>query len=199
VESPTQPLVAWGYQRPSLHDPDDPVFRLMGLILSSGRTGLLYRELVQDQRVATDAQAVSAFPNGRYPCLFAFMLAPSLGHTVEDAEKALDALLTRLQSGKVDDEALSRARNLARAALISQLDGNQALASLLPGYYSAFGDWRESFTSIAALDKVTADDVQRVARKYLIPSQRTVAYIWPAAPPAALQPAQPAPTAGGRP
>jgi len=173
---------------------------------------MLNQELVQGQRIAIEAQAVAAYPNGRYPCLFAFMLAPSGEHTLEELEKAVDTLVTRLQSQKVDDEVLSRARSAARANLISQLDSNQGLAGLLPGYYAAFGDWRELFGSLAALDKVTADDIQRVARKYLVPSQRTVAYSSPPAPAAkpvpAAGPAQPAPTAqpapaaqpsGGRP
>ena len=195
VESPAQPLLAWGYKRPGQRDPDDPVFRVMGLILSGGRTGVLNQELVQGQRIAVEAEALSAYPNGRYPSLFTFVLAPAREHTVEEVEKALDALLTRFQAQKVDDEALSRARNSARAQLISQLDGNRGLASLLPAYYAVFGDWRELFASIAGLEKVTADDVQRVARKYLIPSQRTVAYTTQPAPQSAPPAAAPA---GGR-
>jgi zinc protease len=166
----------------------------MGLLLS-GRSGVLHQELVQGQRIAIQAEALPAYPNSRYPCLFAIMLAPAKQHSVEEVEKALDALLTRFQTQKVDDEALGRARSSARARLISQLDGNQGLASLLPGYQAAFGDWREAFTSIARLDTVTADDIQRVARKYLILSQRTAAYSTPPAEPAP-PPARPA---GGRP
>ncbi len=195
VESQTQSILAIGFKRPSQRDPDDPALRLLGLILSGGRTGMLHQDLVQGQRIAIQAQAVAAFPSGRYPCLFAFMLAPSIEHTVQEVEKAVDALVARLQSQKVDDDILSRARSAARARLISQLEGNQGLAELLPGYYAAFGDWRELFHSLAALDKVTADDIQRVARKYLIQSQRTVAYSSPPAPP----PARPAQPSGGRP
>jgi len=194
VESSAQPLLVWGYKRPDQRDPDDPVLRIMGLLLS-GRSGVLHQELVQGQRIAIQAEALPAYPNSRYPCLFAIMLAPAKQHSVEEVEKALDALLTRFQTQKVDDEALGRARSSARARLISQLDGNQGLASLLPGYQAAFGDWREAFTSIARLDTVTADDIQRVARKYLILSQRTAAYSTPPAEPAP-PPARPA---GGRP
>jgi predicted Zn-dependent peptidase len=194
VESPAQPLVVWGYKRPGQRDPDDRVFRVMGLILSGGRNGVLYRELVEGQRIATAAEAFSAYPNGRYPSLFTIWLVPARERTVEDVEKALDALLARFKTQTVDDEILHRARNLARAGLISQLDDNRGLAALLPAYYAAFGDWRELFASIDGLEKVTAADVQRVARQYLAASQRTVAYtgqpapVAPPAPPAA-QPA----------
>lgn len=188
---PTQPLLVWGFKRPDQRDPDNPALNVMAIILSSGRTGLLYKELVESQRVALEAQAVAAFPSGRYPSLFTFLLAPAREHTVEENEKALDALLKRFASQRVDDEILNRARNKARTALISQLDSNAGLAGLLPAYYSAFGDWRTLFTSIEDLNKVTADDVQRAALKYLVASQRTVAYI-------ALPPQLQAPARGGR-
>jgi predicted Zn-dependent peptidase len=46
-------------------------------------------------------------------------------------------------------------------------------------YYSVnYGDWRKMFTGIDDIAKVTADDVQRVARKYLVPETRTVAYTY---------------------
>jgi predicted Zn-dependent peptidase len=181
VESPTQPLLVCGYKRPDERDPDEAVFRVMTLILSGGHTGLLYKDLVEGQRIALEAQAVSAFPASRYPSLFVFLLAPAREHTVEETEKALDALLARFQAQKTDDETLARARNIARAGLIVQLDSNQGLAALLPAYYASYGDWRKLFTSLGDLNKVTADDVQRVARKYLAPSQRTVAYTTPPA------------------
>ena len=46
----------------------------------------------------------------------------------------------------------------------------------LTAYYAAYGDWRKLFTSLDDIDRVTADDVQRVARKYFVTSSRTVAY-----------------------
>ncbi len=39
-----------------------------------------------------------------------------------------------------------------------------------------FGDWRRLFTELEDYDKITADDVRRVARIYLIPDHRTVAF-----------------------
>lgn len=185
IEALAPPLLAWGYKRPDQRDPDDAVFRVMSLILSGGRSGLLYQELVQGQRIARDAQTIPAYPNARYPNLFTFVVGTGRDHGVEESGKALDGLIARFQAQKVDDETLNRARSSARAGLIAEMDGNQGLASLLPAYRAAFGDWRQLFTSLAGLDAVSADDVQRVARKYLVPSLRTEAYLTPPAAPAA--------------
>lgn len=191
IQLPGQPVLVWGYKRPDQLDPDDPALRVLGLVLAGGHTGMLYKELVEDQRIAVDVQAVSAFPGGRYPSLFTLSVTPGRERTVEENEKALEALVARLQVEKVDDETLNRARSKVRAGLIALLEGNQGLALELPAYYSANGDWRKLFTSIADVNKVTADDVQRVARKYLVASQRTAIYSTPSA-------AQTAPARGGR-
>jgi predicted Zn-dependent peptidase len=180
VESPSQPIVAIAYKRPDQYDPDDPVFDVISLILASGRTGLLYKDLVQERRLALEAEAAATFPAGRYPNLFVFYLAPSMGHTVEENQKALDSLLAHFEASTVDAETLARVKTKARAGVIRRLDSNSGLASLLTTFYANYGDWRKLFTSLTDLDKVTADDVQRVAKKYFVPISRTVSYTSPA-------------------
>jgi len=191
IQLPGQPLLVCGYKRPDRLDPDDPALRVMGLILAGGHTGMLYKELVENQRIALDAQALAAFPGSGYPSLFTMSLTLGKERTMEEVEKALDGLVLRFQAEKVDDETLNRARNKARAGLIALLDSNRGLATELPAYYSTYGDWRKLFTSIGDVNKVTADDVQRVARKYLAASQRTAIYSTQPAPPVA-------PATGGR-
>jgi predicted Zn-dependent peptidase len=176
VNSPSQPLLCFGYKRPDQYDPDDAVFDVIQMVLSSGRTGLLYKELVQEKRIALQAQAAATFPDGRYANLFVFLLVPAFGHTVDENQKALDDLLVRFESQKVDAETLARVKTKVRAGLIRRLASNAGLASMLTAYYGSYGDWRKLFTSLDDLNKVTADDVQRVALKYFDPASRTVAY-----------------------
>jgi len=181
VESPSQPLSLVMYKRPNQTDPDDPVLDVISDILSSGRTSMLYTDMVRDKQIALAAQTGSTFPGGKYPNLFIFFLAPNMGHTLEENEKECDAVIERLKNQKVDDETLKRVKTRIRAGLIRQLDSNEGLASQLCFYYVAYGDWRKLFTGLDDIDKVTADDVQRVARKYLVTGHRTVAYIVPPA------------------
>ena len=95
-------------------------------------------------------------------------------------------MLERFKNEKVSEEELSRVKTKTRAGLIRRLGSNSGLASLLTAYYADYGDWRKLFTSIEEVNKVTADDVQRVARKYFVPEARTVAFT-----------AQPAKQSGG--
>jgi predicted Zn-dependent peptidase len=188
VESPAQPFMAIGYKRPNQIDKDDPVFDVLGEILAGDRTGLLYKELVRDKRIALGAFAQASFPGGKYPNLFLFFLVPNMGHTVEENEKACNEIIEHLKTDKVDEATMNRIKIKTRAGLIHRLDSNSGMAEALTSYSVNYGDWRKLFTAIDDIDKVTADDVQRVAKQYLIPETRTVSYTVP--PPAAKGPGE---------
>ncbi len=145
-------------------------------ILSGERTGLLYKDLVRDKKIALGAGAQPSFPGGKYPNLFLFFLIPNQGHTVEENEKACYEIIEKVKTQKVDEGTLNRIRTKFRAALIQKLDSNSGMAEDLTSYYVNYGDWRKMFTAIDELEKVTADDVQRVAKQYLVPEARTVVY-----------------------
>ncbi len=176
VESPSQPFLMIGYKRPDQRHADDPVFDVLAGLLSSGRTGLMYKELVRDKKIALAAGAAAAIPSAKYPSLFLLYSVPNRGHTVEENEKAIYEILDRLKREPVEEAALARVKTKIRAGLIRQLASNSGLAQQLAFYHVNYGDWRTLFTGIDVIDKVSADDVQRVARKYLTPAARTVAW-----------------------
>jgi predicted Zn-dependent peptidase len=174
VISPSQPLTMIAYKRPGQLDKDDPVFDVIADILTSGRTGLLYKEMVRDRKIALEAETGATFPSGRYPNLFVFLFVPSPGHTVEENLKACYEILERLKKEKVDDATLARVKTKSRASLIRQLDSNSGMASELTYYYVNYGNWRKVFTGLDDINKVTADDVQRVAQACFVEPSRTV-------------------------
>jgi predicted Zn-dependent peptidase len=176
VESPAQPFVVIAYKRPSQYSPDDAALDVLSDILSGGRTGLIYKDLVRDKKIALGAQSLDTFPGGKYPSLFLFFVVPSTGHSIEENEKAIYSIIEHVKKDKVDDATIARVRIKLRASLIRKLDSNSGLASELCTYSVNFGDWRKLFTQLQEYDQVTADDVMRVAKKYLIENTRTVAY-----------------------
>jgi predicted Zn-dependent peptidase len=97
----------------------------------------------------------------------------------------------RFAAKKIDAATLQRVKTQARAAVIRRLDSNAGLAASLAFDYGSYGDWRKLFTELDELDKVTAADVQRVARTCFVPQGRTLAYT--------VSPGALAPAAGGRP
>jgi predicted Zn-dependent peptidase len=176
VASPAQPFLAVAYQRPDQYSPDDAAIDVLSEVLSGGRTGIIYKDMVRDKKIALGAGTQSTFPSGRYPSLFLFFAAPASGHTVEENEKGLYEIIERMKREKIDAATLQRIKTKLRADLIRKLDSNSGLASELCSYSVNYGDWRKLFTELDDYNRVTAEDVQRVAKTWLIPSTRTVAY-----------------------
>jgi predicted Zn-dependent peptidase len=176
ILSSAQPFLAIAYKRPDQYSPDDAVLDVLSDVLSGGRTGTIYKELVRDKQISLGAAAEASFPGGKYPSLFLFFSVPAAGHTVEENEKAIDEIIERAKKEKAGDAAIQRVKTKLRANLIRRLDSNSGLAEALCSYEANYGDWRKLFTDLEEYEKVTAEDVRKAAEKYLIRSSRTVAY-----------------------
>ena len=175
IENKEQPILVIAYRRPDHLDKDDTALDVAAEVLAGGRTSIMYRDLVRDQKVALAAGAQASFPGDKYPNLFLVFVVPNMGKTVEESERASLALVEQMKR-QVDPAALQRVKTKLRAGLIRRLDSNSGLAGDLTSYHVAYGTWKRMFTDIEEIDRVTADDVMRVARKYLTPEGRTVAW-----------------------
>ncbi|MEQ1948913.1 MAG: pitrilysin family protein [Bryobacteraceae bacterium] len=178
VASPAQPFLIIGYKRPDRYSPDDAALDVLSEVLAGGRTSIIYKDMVRDKQMALGAGAQATFPGGKYPSLFMFYSAPSQGRSVDESEKEIYAIIDGVQKNKVDDATLQRVKTKLRAGLIRKLASNSGLAEELCTYWVAYGDWRRLFTELEDYEKVTADDVLRVAKTYLVPEHRTVAYTY---------------------
>jgi predicted Zn-dependent peptidase len=197
VESPVQrPLLALGYRRPNQFDKDDLVFDILQFALTQGRSGLLTNELITDNHLALTVQAFATYPAGAYASQFVFLVSAAQGHTAEENQKAIEDFLNKLKLRRLDDDVMNRARTLARSTLINRLASNAGLAQILATYQGSYGDWHRLFTTEENLDKVTAEDLQKVLVKYFVPTARTVAYTVP--PGQSGAPARPTPATGGK-
>ena len=177
VEDPAQPFVLIGYHKPSIHYPDDAVFDAITDIVGMGRTSRLYKSLVKEKRIAVAASGFQGMPGTKYPNLFLFYAVPARGRTNQECEEAIDSEIERLKSEMVSPEELAKAKTRARASLVRQLASNSGLAAQLTFYQVVTGDWRDLFRQLDKIDKVTAEDIQRVAAEYFTTKNRTVGII----------------------
>ncbi|HYR29356.1 MAG TPA: pitrilysin family protein, partial [Thermoanaerobaculia bacterium] len=89
----SQPVYLEGYHRPASTHPDSPVYDVISMLLSSGRTSRLYRSLVRDKKIAAQAAGFNGFPGEKYPNLFTFLGVTTPGHTPDEIAEATRAEL----------------------------------------------------------------------------------------------------------
>ncbi len=175
IEDPSQPYVMIGYHQPNINHPDSVVFLAIGRIMGTGRTSRLHKSLVKDKKIAI---SVSSSPSGnKYPSLFTFSAMPARDHTGQECEQAIYAEIERLKAELVSPEELKKAKTGVRAELIRQLDSNFMLALQLAFFDVLTGDWRNLFRELDKIERVTAEDIQRVAREYFTSKNRSVGII----------------------
>ena len=173
----SQPVYLEGYHRGSVMDPDDQVYDVIEMLMSTGRTSRLYRSLVRDKKIAAVAQGFNGFPGVKYPNLFTFFAITTPGHTPQEVTAAIAEETNRLKTQDVTADELQSVKTRAKAQLLRQLDTNSGLALQLALAQTELGDWRDLFRQLDRLDKVTAADVRRVANKTFQINNRTIAYI----------------------
>ncbi|MBK5259842.1 MAG: insulinase family protein [Thermoanaerobaculia bacterium] len=172
-----QPMYMEGYHRPASTDPDDAIYSVMEMLMSSGRTSRLYKSLVRDKKIAVQASGFNGFPGEKYPNLFTFLIVPTAGNTATAMSEPLRAEIDRLKNEDVPADELASVKTRVKAGLLRQLDSNAGLALQLAQYQTLHGDWRELFREVDDIDKVTAADVRRVANATFVDSNRTVGMI----------------------
>ncbi len=167
------------YHVPNSRDADAPALDLMATILSSGQSSRLYKRLV-DSQLAISANG--GFGESLDPSLFRFTIHPRTGVDPAATEKVLYEELTRLQTEPVPDAELRKAKNQQLAGLYRRLKTIEGRANMIGTYQVFQGDYSKAFDEDKRVEAVTAADIQRVARKYFMPKNRTVATLIPEKP-----------------
>jgi len=179
VVAKSQPIVVIGYHRPSVTDKDDLAFDALSNIAGQGRSSWLYRSLVKEKKIAIDTGVLNGFPGDKYPNLCAFYAVPAKDHTSQECLEAIDQEIEKLKTESVSPEELTKYKRSEKKSLINSMKSNSNMAELLTNNEILLGDWRALFDKFAQVEAVTAEDIQRIAKTYLIKKHRTIGEIIP--------------------
>ena len=170
-DAQSQLLVA--FHKPTLPSVDDYAFDLLGQLLTEGPTSRLYKSLVLEQQLATSVTSYGA-PGGRYDNLFVLSLTPRQPHTTAELERALYQQLDQLKRQLLDADELERVCKRLRADRLRYLRTNNGLANMLTRFQVIADDWRYLVDYDQQVAQLTAQDLQRVAQRWLTGDNRTV-------------------------
>ncbi|MHC4269500.1 MAG: M16 family metallopeptidase [Planctomycetota bacterium] len=172
------PWLAVAYHIPEAAHDDIPVLELIENILTEGRSSRLYRKIVYE-----DQSALSVFASvDKYkdPGLFVITVnSIKQGHTPDEVASIINDSLKQLKAVKVTDRELEKARNQMETNLIFGLQTNFIRGIRIGFSLTRMGDPLGFIKNLEKYRHVTADDIQKVARKYFIPGNRTIIKLLP--------------------
>jgi len=163
------PAVVVAYPTVAYKDEDRIPLTVLDGILSTGESSRLYRSLVYDQQIAAQ---IGSSPDSSQQAgnlqVYAIMAG---GHTPEEGIAALNAEVAKFRDAPVTAAELTEAKNELVADALRNRETVDDRANVLGFALINTNDASVADREIAAIQAVTAADIQRVARRYLTPER----------------------------
>ncbi|UCV22476.1 M16 family metallopeptidase [Ferribacterium limneticum] len=183
VKAPAElPVLIMGYKAPILRDIDQDVdpyaLEMLASILDGHDAARFNKKLVREDKVALSA-GIDYDATARGPGMIYLHGTPSEGRTVSDLEAALRAEIARVQKDGVSEQELKRAKAQLIAGQVYKLDSMFGQAMEI-GQIEAVGlPYQKLDRMLDKLQKVTAADIQSVAKKYFNDDALTIGLLDP--------------------
>jgi len=183
VKTPAKvPYVLMGYQVPVLSNAEEKwepyALDVLAGILDGGSSARLSRELVRGQEIVSAAGAGYSLST-KYGGQFLIEANPAKGRTIEEVEKAIEAEIEKLKTELVTPDELERIKTNVIADDIYALDSVQHQANQMGMLETVGLGWQLLDEYPEQIKKITAEQVQAVAKKYLLDDRKTVAELIP--------------------
>jgi zinc protease len=160
---------------PAGPDPEFAAVQIASMILGDSPSGRLYKALVTPGKAVNVGAGV--YQNMDPGLLFTFASVRT-EKPLEDAVEGMLATFDEIKSNPFTDEEVNRARSQWLKGFELSLNDSEQVALGLTNWQSQ-GDWRLLFLHRDRIRKVTAEEVQKAALKYFVPSNRTVGRFLP--------------------
>ena len=172
------PAVVVAYHVISDGHPDTYPLHIASKVLSDGQSSRIYQKLVYEKQIA-----VSAFGGANLienPNLFYAVAIVQPGREPQEAIELLTGELERLKNEPISERDLQRTKNQFARDYILGRESNQQKALQLSHAAVLHGDIATADGEFEIFQNIKAADVQRVARTYFTPENRTVLTLMPA-------------------
>ncbi len=176
------PYVLMGYKVPVLNSIENEseayALEVLAGILDGGNSARLATRLVRGKQIAVSAGAGYSLAS-RLPELFMLDATPAEGQSVYDLEYALKEEIYSLKRELVSDDELQRVKAQVLASSVYELDSNFYQAMQLGMLETVGIGWQKVDEYVEKVNQISAQQIQDVARKYLLEEKLNVAYLDP--------------------
>ncbi len=171
------PAVLHAYRAPKQGGDEYYAFNVLSTILSGGASSRMNKTLVDSKQLAVAAQSVPFFNED--DGLFIALTIANMGVKVETLEESMDSVVNGLKLGLVGEREFQKVKNQITTDLVNSKATMAGIAESLANNEVYFGDANLINTELEKYNKVTREDVLKVAKKYLNKDNRVVLHYLP--------------------
>ncbi len=171
------PAIVYAYHTPAMGTADSYVINMLQKYLAGGESSQFFKDLVDQKQVAV---YVAAMPLSLENAgLFVIYGIANIGKTAGELDTAMNEEINKARYGEISELAFQKIQNQIENDFYSSNSTMQGIASSLAQYYTYFKDANLINTEIEKYRKITREDLQKAANKYLVPTNRLVMYYLP--------------------
>ncbi len=163
-------MLAMTYHIPNFEHEDQVALSALSQLLSSGKSSILQKVLVDEKRLANSVYAYNM--ELKDPGVFIFMAVANENIDALKIEKEILDIISRIQKGEVKEKDIDKLKINTKADFIYSLESSSDVASLF-GTYLVRDNIKPLLDYEANLDKLKVEDIVNVAKKYLIKENST--------------------------
>ncbi len=183
VELPAKiPYLVMGYKVPVLTNVEEKwevyALEVLAGLLDGGNSARLSKNLVRGQQIATSASAGYGM-SSRHETLFTLSAIPNDDVSIDVLEFALREQISAIKNTLPDEKELDRVKAQVVAANIYQQDSSFYQAMEIGMLETVGLPWQVKDEYVSRIQAITAEQVQQVAKKYLVDSGLTIAVLEP--------------------
>ncbi|MEZ4704035.1 MAG: pitrilysin family protein [Bdellovibrionota bacterium] len=176
LEIPCEKLLM-GYHVPHGQHPDYLTLEIINSIFFDGRSAGLYRELVSEKEICS--QAGGWVNQTKDPGLYIFDCSMRDNHTTAKALEVIEKHIQKIIRGDFDLKEIDRAKSKIETAFWNQFRTVDNKAQALGFHELVSGSYQVAFDEIPKLLAIQKDQIVEAAKKYLREDRRTVIHATP--------------------
>lgn len=163
-------MLAMTYHIPNFEHEDQIALSALSQLLSSGKSSILQKVLVDEKRLANSVYAYNM--ELKDPGVFMFMTVANENVDALKIEKEILDIISKIQKGEIKEKELDKLKINTKADFIYSLESSSDVASLF-GTYLVRDNIKPLLEYEANLEKLKVEDIVNVAKKYLVKENST--------------------------
>ncbi len=171
------PAILAAYRTPGLTSKDSKILEMASGVLSNGKSSRMYKKMVDDKK---NALAVGSFNYSLedYSVYFTYAL-PNNETPLDTLLKDMDDEIIKLQNNLISEQEFIKLQNQFENDYVDKNNRMLGVAQNLAGGYTFYNNTNNINTELDEIRKITRQDIQNVAKKYMNKNQRLVLYYLP--------------------